>query len=67
MKFSVNGRSVKLNGTVSVLDLLALQKVRIPEQVCVSINDKLLLRSDYETTCLKENDRVELRDSVWGM
>lgn len=67
MKFSVNGKSVKLNGTVSVLDLLALQKVRIPEQVCVSINDKLLLRSDYETTCLKENDRVELRDPVWGM
>lgn len=67
MKFSVNGKSIKLNGTVSVLDLLALQKVRIPEQVCVSINDKLLLRSDYETTCLKENDRVELRDSVWGI
>ena len=62
-----NGRKLELDRPVSVLELLALGKVRVPEEILISINDRFLLCQEFEFTYLKPGDIVEMRHFIWGM
>ena len=59
MKITVNGKEAIIEGAVSVRELLSIQKVDMPDYVTVQINNEFILRDDFETLQIKENDVIE--------
>jgi sulfur carrier protein len=56
---TANGKKLELPGEVSVRRLLVEAKAEMPEYVSVQVNDRLLLREDFDTTLVREGDVVE--------
>ena len=54
----LNGKPNEIQSGTRVSDLLLKWKIR-PELVTVEINETILQKLDYETTEIKEGDRVE--------
>ncbi len=59
MKIIVNGKETNFGEDLTVKQLLAEQKVKMPEMVSVELNGQILRRTEFETTALKDDDRVE--------
>lgn len=59
MKLTVNGKVVELDNEVTVIDLLRILEVKMPEHVSVQINDEILSIEDFDSIKVKENDSVE--------
>ncbi len=59
MKLVVNGKEVNGKEGLTVSELLVEQKVKMPEMVSVEINGQILKRTEFETTMLKDDDKVE--------
>jgi sulfur carrier protein len=59
MKLTANGKVVELDNEVTVIDLLRILEVKMPEYVSVQINDEMLSIEDYDRIKVKENDSVE--------
>lgn len=59
MKISVNGQEAEVPGGSNVVELLVVQKVKMPDMVSVELNGEILDRKTFETTVLKEGDKVE--------
>ena len=60
MTVSINGKDEKIEGTdVSVLQLLKLKDVEMPDMVSVQINGEILNRSEFETKNVQDSDTVE--------
>lgn len=59
MKIAVNGEQVNCGDGLTVSELLVEQNVKMPEMVSVELNGQILRRSDFETTSLTEDDKVE--------
>ena len=55
---TLNGKPQELKAGMTVSDLLLKWKVR-PELVTVEVNENILQKLDYETTPIKEGDKVE--------
>lgn len=55
---TLNGKPNEIKANTSVSDLLLKWKVR-PELVTVEVNEEILQKLDYDTTVLKEGDKVE--------
>jgi sulfur carrier protein len=60
MKLVVNGSDVEVSDGISVTQLLVERKVKMPDMVSVELNETVLQRAEFETTRLREGDRVEL-------
>jgi sulfur carrier protein len=60
MKLIVNGTDVQVTDGINVSQLLVERKVRLPDMVSVELNETVLQRTEFETTQLREGDRVEL-------
>jgi len=60
MKLVVNGSDVDVSDGISVSQLLVERKVKMPDMVSVELNETVLQRAEFETTRLREGDRVEL-------
>jgi sulfur carrier protein len=60
MKLVVNGRDVDVSEGINVSQLLIERKVKMPDMVSVELNETVLRRVEFETTRLREGDRVEL-------
>ena len=58
IKISLNGKESEIKSGMTVSDLLTKWKVRA-ELVTVEVNENILQKLDYETTELKQGDRVE--------
>lgn len=58
IKIALNGKPSEIRSATKVSDLLLKWKIR-PELVTVEINETILQKLDYETTEIKEGDRVE--------
>jgi len=58
IKITLNGKPSEIQNGLKVSDLLLKWKIR-PELVTVEINETILQKLDYETTGIKEGDRVE--------
>ncbi len=54
----LNGKEQQVHGGMSVSDLLLKWKVR-PELVTVEVNENILQKLDYDSTPIKDGDRVE--------
>ena len=60
MKLAVNGNDVEVSDGINVSQLLLERKVKMPDMVVVELNETVLQRAEFETTRLREGDRVEL-------
>jgi sulfur carrier protein len=60
MKLVINGSDVVVSDGISVRQLLLERKVKMPDMVSVELNEIVLQRTEFETTQLHENDRIEL-------
>ncbi len=59
MKIIVNGQETNFGEDLTVKQLLTKQNVKMPEMVSVELNGQILRRTEFETTALKDDDRVE--------
>lgn len=59
MKIVVNGEESSFSEALTVDELLVEQNVKMPEMVSVEVNGEILKRSDFDSTALKEGDKVE--------
>ncbi len=58
IQITLNGKPNQIRSGMKVSDLLLKWKIR-PELVTVEINETILQKLDYETTEIKDGDRVE--------
>jgi thiamine biosynthesis protein ThiS len=58
VRITLNGKPGEIKPGTSVSDLLLKWKVR-PELVTVEVNEEILQKLEYDSTVLKEGDRVE--------
>jgi sulfur carrier protein len=66
MKLKVNGKDVEVENNLSVLDLLALNKVTSPSMVSVELNGNILDRQAFESQQLQDGDAVEFLHFMGG-
>jgi sulfur carrier protein len=59
MNIVVNGEQVNCGDGLTVSKLLIEQKVKMPEMVSVELNGKIIRRTEFEQTILKDDDKVE--------
>jgi len=59
MKIIVNGKETNFSKDLTMGQLLVENKVKYPEMVSVELNGSILKRPVFETTALKDNDKVE--------
>ena len=60
MTLTINGRTDSIETeSLSVLELLKLKDVEMPEMVSVQLNGAILERSDFESTSISDGDVVE--------
>lgn len=64
MQILVNGEQ-RIVGPISVLGLLQELKID-PRRVAVELNMEILPKADYETTALRDGDRIEIVHFVGG-
>ncbi|MHC4158841.1 MAG: sulfur carrier protein ThiS [Planctomycetota bacterium] len=70
MKLIINGTETNLSDSLTINELLVEKSVKMPDMVSVEINGNILRRTEFETTTLKENDKVEflyfMGGGLWG-
>jgi sulfur carrier protein len=59
MNLIVNGKNTDASDNLTVTELLTEEDVKMPQMVSVELNGRILKRSEFETTSLKDNDKVE--------
>ncbi len=59
MNLVVNGKDTDITDSLTVNELLAKEDVKMPQMVSVELNGQILKRSEFETTTLKDDDKVE--------
>ena len=60
MTLTINGKCEICNADrLTVMDLLKLKDVAMPDMVSVQINGDILNRTDYAATLVRDNDQVE--------
>lgn len=59
MNLIVNGKNTDASDNLTVTELLTEEDVKMPQMVSVELNGQILKRSKFETTTLKDNDKVE--------
>lgn len=59
MQLVVNGKDNAYPDALTVAQLLAHEKVKMPEMVSVELNGQILKRAEFAATALKDGDKVE--------
>ncbi len=60
MRLVINGKEESLKPEeLSVVDLLRLKEVKMPDMVSVQLNGTILKRAEYGSTLVKDRDRVD--------
>lgn len=59
MKLNVAGNVKEYNDGLTVRELITAENVETPEYVTVTINDDFVESGAFDTTVLKDGDRVE--------
>ncbi len=58
MKVKINDKEKEIQDNISVLELLKLEEVKMPDMVSVELNGKILKRDKFDNTMVKENDEI---------
>ena len=59
MTVQINGEATDLGSEMTVTELLADQKVKMPDMVSVELNGEILDRAVFESTAIKNGDKIE--------
>jgi sulfur carrier protein len=59
MKLTINGKESDFMGGLTISGLLVEQDVKMPEMVSVELNGQILKKSEFESTMLKDDDKIE--------
>ena len=59
MNLTINGEADQCRDNITVSQLLVEQEVKMPDMVSVELNGEIVRRENFESTTLKENDKVE--------
>ncbi len=59
MTIQINGESMDIGSGWTVTQLLAERKVKMPEMVSVELNGEILNRDIFDSTSIRDEDRVE--------
>lgn len=59
MTIQVNGEPADIGGEMTVTELLADRKVKMPDMVSVELNGAILERASFGSTTVKDGDKVE--------
>ena len=59
MNLVVNGKNADITEPLTISELLTKEDVKLPQMVSVELNGQILKRSEFETTRLKDDDKVE--------
>ena len=59
MTILINGEPTEIGGEMTVTHLLADRKVKMPDMVSVEWNGNILDRGSFESTTVKEGDKLE--------
>lgn len=65
MKVFLNNKEICVGTRVTVMELLARQNLHT-SNVAVAVNNKVVLRPDWEGTFLSENDKVTVIAAAYG-
>ena len=64
-KIQLNGRKVKLSNKHSIATLLKKYKID-KKKIAVELNGKIINRSNYKLTFLKNKDKIEIVHFIGG-
>ncbi|HBA83791.1 MAG TPA: thiamine biosynthesis protein ThiS [Verrucomicrobia bacterium] len=59
MKLKINEAATEVPDDLSIAELLAHQKVKMPDMVSVQVNGAIVDRSAFSATPVRENDSVD--------
>ena len=59
MTIQINGEAVDIDGELTVTQLLADREVKMPDMVSVELNGTILQRDSFESTTIRDGDKVE--------
>lgn len=59
MKLRVNGELKEIKDSITVTDILEVEKVEAPDMVSVQLNGEFVERDKFSETVLKENDEID--------
>lgn len=59
MKLTVNGKELTIEKTINLKELLTVAKAEQPDYVTVELNGEFVDHSSFETTFVKDGDKVE--------
>ena len=66
MKVKINDKEKEIQDNISILELLKLEEVKMPEMVSVELNGKILKRDEFDNTKVKENDEINFLYCMGG-
>ncbi len=59
MNVIINDKTTEIPEGLTVTELLAHQKVKMPDMVSVQVNGAIVERKDFPSTQVRENDSVD--------
>nr|WP_304149096.1 sulfur carrier protein ThiS [Mitsuokella multacida] len=59
MNLTVNGKALSIDKSINLKELLTVAKAEQPDYVTVELNGEFVDHSGFETTFVKEGDKVE--------
>lgn len=59
MKIRLNGETSEIENTISIAELLKINKVERPEMVSVQLNETYVDKESYNSTYVNENDEID--------
>ena len=65
MRIQVNGQSREVDDTLSLPELIASLDLK-SEQIAVELNQKVIRRSHWQQTVLRDDDKIEIVHFVGG-
>lgn len=58
MKLTINGEVKEIQDGTSLLELLKIENVEMPEMVSIQLNDEFLRQDEHQATTLKDGDEI---------
>lgn len=65
MRININGEPREVEDNLSLPELIGSLNLR-PEQIAIELNQTVIRRAQWQTTNLRENDKVEIVHFVGG-
>ena len=59
MNLTVNGKALSIDKSINLKELLTVAKAEHPDYVTVELNGEFVDHSGFETTFVKDGDKVE--------